>query len=383
MPEDEKELPPGALELMDYIQVISLDPGLLFTSDSDRLKTWHELQNKRRRAWERPKTCSVRDCAKMSIRRSHTIQRSKPLQAIGEGGHVVAPIWVGDGIEVKPVGVKLASTFAGFCEEHELLFESFEKAGVILTDHEATLQIFRTLCREIVRERHDVESLTQIHDEVMARFDIAVKDKATQLSVQFKTYSTDIGQIGELKEQLKVKIDTLASLERMYDAHLPALDGSVSTGLEGQVIQIDIVLPVALSGQGNIAFSGTDPTVVFGVIPNANGSLVYMVGPPGSQAGIDAFMTDCEHRLRLLDIVESWMIRGTDHWFMTPSTWDKIPPGRQSIHCQELAEFDKGLSKPPSKSIFDDVRRAALAEVQTDGSPEVDAYLNLHRNKLI
>ncbi|WP_029555228.1 hypothetical protein [Xanthobacter sp. 91] len=65
--------------------------------------------------------------------------------------------------------------------------------------------------------------------------------------------------------------------------------------------------------------------------------------------------------LCLLEIVEAWMVRGTDHWVLKPSLWSAIPKDRQAVLLHALGQVDHGVAYPPSTSIFDDLRKAALA----------------------
>src|SRR5205823_2458669 len=58
-----------------------------------------------------------------------------------------------------------ASTFPGFCEEHEQLFHEFEIAGSISSPRHIALQAFRTLCREITRKQQAIANLERLLDE--------------------------------------------------------------------------------------------------------------------------------------------------------------------------------------------------------------------------
>lgn len=76
--------------------------------------------------WKKSKKCIHSNCNSPSVQRSHTIQRSSSLTFIAENGVVLAPEYTIDGVRLKKTGLKWASTFPGFCETHERLFEDFE-----------------------------------------------------------------------------------------------------------------------------------------------------------------------------------------------------------------------------------------------------------------
>ena len=79
---------------------------------------------------------SANNCSGKIIR-AHTVQRKGGLIAIAEDGHVISPkhgmedIFRNDGKLVpRALGVREASTFAGFCSTHDdQLFSPIEKAS--------------------------------------------------------------------------------------------------------------------------------------------------------------------------------------------------------------------------------------------------------------
>jgi len=60
-------------------------------------------------------------------------------------------------------------------------------------------------------------------------------------------------------------------------------------------------------------------------------------------------------------MVETWMVNGTDHWFITPSEWEHIPKERQDLILKDLFEDKFSLSTPYPNSILDSVRRKMLS----------------------
>jgi hypothetical protein len=110
------------------------------------------------RRWRRASNCVYPGCAERSIRVSHTIQESA-LRLIAENNTLLTPSFdLGRGWPVmREVGFGEASTFPGFCERHELVFTEVEQNGGIRSGRHAELQLFRTVCRELVAKRREVE----------------------------------------------------------------------------------------------------------------------------------------------------------------------------------------------------------------------------------
>jgi hypothetical protein len=378
------DLPPGALELSAFIEDRVLETSKLFGSDGERSGALFKLLKRRGQAWETPKVCSFRGCSKRSIPRSHTIQRSGPLGVIAEANHVLTPRWTSDGMTLKLIGLKDASTFAGFCQDHEALFDPFETTGVIASDRDLELQVFRSLCREIARQQHDLKHLRETRTDLVDRLDREVRAEAARLQVGFQSYRFEGGAFGPVDQAITEREETLRWLEATYDDHFPAIEGSAASRLAGEATQINLALPVALSGMVSFDFDGKAVTAVVGVIPQAGGSLVYMIGCQDAETAISTYLANKDLDLCLLDIVEAWMVRGTDHWFLKPSVWSAIPEDRQAALLHELGQVDHGVAYPPSTSIFDDLRKAALAVSMNPAMPpNLQAYVAKHRAKLL
>lgn len=104
---------------------------------------------------------------KGNIVKAHTIQRSGGLSKIAENGHVMAfrpdmktLIETEGKILPKPVGIRKASTFTGFCEYHdESTFERIEKYPFKSEKEQCFLLSYRALCRELFTKKAALESV--------------------------------------------------------------------------------------------------------------------------------------------------------------------------------------------------------------------------------
>ena len=103
------------------------------------------------RRWRQRHQCVFPGCDRQSIRASHTIQEAA-LHLIAEDNHVLTPgmDYGSNQTVMRRVGVGEASVFPGFCESHESIFRVFEEAGELRTERDIELQLFRTICRELV-----------------------------------------------------------------------------------------------------------------------------------------------------------------------------------------------------------------------------------------
>ncbi|GAA5531291.1 SEC-C metal-binding domain-containing protein [Herpetosiphon gulosus] len=122
--------------------------------------TTHEMVKHIKRA-QAQKYClhpraSVGEC-EGGIINAHTVQKNGGLSKIAENGHVYAldtdflNLRKTNGrLQMKLMGIRVASTFTGFCGKHDQqIFASFEQGGFIASDRHAFLLGYRALCEEI------------------------------------------------------------------------------------------------------------------------------------------------------------------------------------------------------------------------------------------
>jgi len=80
-----------------------------------------------------------------------------------------------------------------------------------------------------------------------------------------------------------------------------------------------------------------------------------------------------ENGLTLLSMIESWMINGTDQWYLKPSVWAKLGNQRQEIILQSITECKQSVYEESGLSIFDDIRYDLLAAFEGEHSGRSDS----------
>lgn len=86
-------------------------------------------------------------------------------------------------------------------------------------------------------------------------------------------------------------------------------------------------------------------------------------------------------------MVESWMVNGTDQWFITPSVWSALSSERQTIILEKILLSEQNIGEDCQVSIFDDLRKKIIADAESAnvGATSSDgvAYLDNETKKLI
>lgn len=138
---------------------------------------------------------------KERIVRAHTIQRNGGLSKIAEDGHVLhlaidfsKPPGNPTLLAQKPIGLKEASTFTGFCGFHDnKTFEPIEKHSFQANQESTFLLGYRALCRELFGKRAQRESVSyqrtldqgqSLRDQVLLQRYLNVQEPAVQAGLR-------------------------------------------------------------------------------------------------------------------------------------------------------------------------------------------------------
>ncbi|MEV7634115.1 hypothetical protein AB0N64_17080 [Microbacterium sp. NPDC089318] len=222
-------------------------------------------------------TCRQLGCLERPIQNSHTIAESA-LKRISVQSHVISP----DIRDIKSpktmsVGQGTASTFNGYCLEHEKLFSrTFETSG-FNSDFHYTLQLMRSTAREIWKLESYlgyVEINVKAYEESVLELNLPpiIKRKLAK-SVSFPLRSMKANAQRQLQQ-----------MEHMLTWLTPAAEEGQSLPRNVKILKRKSGCNVALSGSTNFhkakLGSGTGLrnippfTLVFTVLPDSSGSLL-------------------------------------------------------------------------------------------------------------
>lgn len=373
----------------------SADPLELFGDEGTRKRLLFQSIKRRGQAWTKPATCMHPGCSAPTIRRSHALQRNHALRLIAEDEHVYAPEVDASGkIFIKRIGIGQASIFPGFCTAHEVLFGEFEATGEITTVRHGVLQAFRTGCREIARRRFIVEQL-----EIEQRAHVARRTAYLEKSVLEATGRTGLhlerlsGDPNEMliKDTIKQTRSTLAHLEQLYSALSEAMRTG-SGNANAVIYRIPFRLPVALSGIVLVDYRKRSQRIrvapcAIGVVPQTDGSVIFIATLNNHRQFMNGWAKRLQSGLPMLDLVEGWMVHGSDHWFITPSVWETLGDKRKERILAELQSLEGVPTADPAEPIFDDLRRKfvdALRAQAADGdtSDALARFLAIQEEKV-
>ena len=398
MEENKKEIIQDILDSL--IQKLD-NEGLNTQKIEERSKLIRNTFHKKESLHRNLRICTYPGCTEKSIKKSHTIQRNKVLKTISEGNHVYKPEVDMQSdkpkMKIKKIGINDASTFPGFCSIHEQLFESFEKKGSIDSKNEALLQTFRAICREIVFRENEKKILTFQRDEYFKNIEkdaqqyILNELEKKKLSVSFgKTSLSNVNDyLLYLFDNTIYLIDKIISdLEKYMISSLNNNNDEIIS----KEFTIDYQFPIAIAGFGNQKYNyfGEERNfiLILNVIPYKNQTTIicYTLKEHESifQSYIDFYT---QNILTILNLIESFMINASDHWYVKPSYWDSMLEIKKEYILQCLFYTEESFMDESPYSIFDDIRIHFL-EAFMNSRSEVpltkveEDFLNKERSKL-
>ncbi|TDS25873.1 hypothetical protein BY453_1445 [Halanaerobium congolense] len=313
------------------------------------------------------------DCNEKSIKHSHTIQKNGGLKMIAEKNHVYRPVFSYEKskITMKKTSINYASTFPGFCIEHESAFNSFEKNKEFKYDRDIKLQLFRSLCRELHEKNILLENNINKKNEyknyqldnfkkILAKYlrKMKLKKKFYKLMLDSKDFK--ILFMNNLIEDLNKDIE---SLSNNYFNPLFRDIEKEENNIYYQTVLIEHLVPVCLSGLASFKKdkSTTRNYFIFNIIPQENGTLFTIATNVKFKNILDNYITHyTQDPLLMLIAIETLMIHATDHWYIKPSVWDKIPENRRRKILNDILNSKKGLFTNYNISIFDQTREHIL-----------------------
>jgi hypothetical protein len=373
MDEAERAELSGLLTAYDTaIEQFQSDHTVVFPSDAERNRLFYGFLKRWGKARSKPGPCMHDGCTKVSIARSHTISLGS-IRLIAENGHVVTPQFGENGLEVVPIGVHEASTFPAFCDEHELQFAAFEKKKKEMSESEHfRLQAFRTVCREIYTKRYHqrrIEAMLADYRRLREEFVIGrIKQAYTgnkPVNISALRFENDPLEMKCVELLDGIRTD-LPELEKLYRGILDDLRADTDN-VAMIVANFDMKLDVCLSGLGVINYidNGLRKCALcfLGIIPE-DGQTKIMIGATAEHDKILKMHTRDQSSPAVLEMLESWMVDGTDHWFMRPSAWAAITEARQRAICDRIFVELLSIADSVPFSILDGTRRHLIAYIE-------------------
>jgi hypothetical protein len=336
-----------------------------------------------RRAWVSPKKCIYPDCEQTTGISSHTIQKAGALRLISENGHALSPrLNKSNGVlTLESIGLNQASTFTGFCETHERIFK-YERNKIMVTDDDYESQVFRTVCRELRTLRQHVLSIkdalalykkiatTEMISRAMERLGaVFFKKKGIhRVSFQFDIKNQITALFRSTIEECQCIYDRIFRI--FYQAFREDENHRLTApALQSFEFTLPLEIPVALAGRTGITVLENNTAIAIDLILNVNPysdkTVCFITCTEENGSLVERFLGMYQNDIERLSLVESWMLYGSDHWFIKPSTWLCLPARRRELLCEIIGNSDDHIGTKCELSIFDAARIQLIEKLKT------------------
>lgn len=355
-----------------------INDGTLFCEENQNIikKFLFEEQAKMHAENKKNKKCICPDCDNKSIKRSHTIPRRMSLDIIAESNKVITPIFIEkypvskQFVGVTEIGVGQASTFPGFCEKHELIFQSYEKKGEFSNEDDVIKQLYRNVTYNAFRLKKRIklnECLMQRYRE--ARNQTAynyLKTKEPKEILKKVTITGDDQRIKNMIYYRKKLIHFKNKLEK-YRMSLWEIISGNDADITAESVILDLLFPVGICGCTEIMLNGEDYICSIDVVPFDKKTLVT-IGfcgeiTPELHKIVESRLS---HPLAILNLIEATMIYGTDNWYLNPKVWNMLEDERKQSLLSEMQNLEKSIFDELPYSIFDNIRKYMISELSIE-----------------
>lgn len=329
--------------------------------DDNYFKNFHfSFISEREQSRKKKGKCIIPDCDNRCVS-SHTIPESAVLKRIAHQKEVLYPKIDAklDLYQCKLINIGKASAFPGFCTEHENLFSGFEIDGNF-EDPSIALQNLRIVYRYIfeqtslikVFKRRLVSYKKEITDYQQERFTQA--KKFLKKGIRLINIDDDITK--HLNTQIRKLEHTVAAIN---NEDLVPLTNTL-TGKDFSIsllsVELDCEVPICLAGKSEFKVNGIKYTVHLSIFPAPGKTFCFFSMPNSHELNFRCLLKKYENDLDFLKFIESWMVHGTDFWYINPIEWASYSTEKQDKILTLLKDTDHFPDEELDFTIFDNLR---------------------------
>lgn len=347
--------------------------AIIFADQRDVKKLVHDVRQQAMKKTKNAATCFYPGCASKSVVGSHTIHKATSLNKAAENGHLMSPTGIaGKGCWLGKIGYHKASVFPGFCKVHENFFQGFESPRDFQDERQICLQFYRTICREISVNTDVAAELARMSREYIKfrnrKLDESLLAERAKLGmdqdtigIKKTTYRFNNNLVLYLKDYLRKTREYLRTLNSLKDAAYHDILAGKDERFFYQGTMIDWEIPVCLAGRGalRLQFGSVIRTIdlIINVLPYDGKTYILAGSFRRHQKYIESYLHSYSGSpFNLIKLVETWMLYGTDHWFLQPSVWNAIDGMTQQAIYEEIYNSDKNILAEPELMIFKQAR---------------------------
>ncbi|WP_454727198.1 MULTISPECIES: hypothetical protein [Cupriavidus] len=320
----------------------------------------YKFINERERSRKRKDRCIMPNCNGKCVS-SHTIPESSVLKKISHAGNVLYPKYNSDLniYECTSISTGKASAFPGFCIEHEDIFSGFERSGNFLDPSIATQNL-----RVIFRYLFQWKSLHRVFENSLLSYKKEIEsynlEKINLINSKHKKNIKLLSVNDDIVEHMKNQINIIKY--HIWKIEQEDLNPFISTmsGDEDSVsvlaIQMKLPLPICLAGKSEFQDGIGKYTVHLSIFPQLESTFCLFSLNKNSEERFKKILDRYNNDFEFLNFIESWMIYGTDFWYINPTEWNQYSEEKKTKILAEIQSIDHFPDEDLGFTIFDSLR---------------------------
>ncbi|MDD2285526.1 MAG: hypothetical protein PHQ11_09035 [Paludibacter sp.] len=149
-------------------------------------------------------------------------------------------------------------------------------------------------------------------------------------------------------------------LFKFHDGILNDLNKKKFQKIAYVALEFEKEVPVALAGRGNfnikLKSKFKNVEAILNVLPFEGKTYIFIATLSKFTKELDAYMSQFENPLQIISLIENWMIHGSDHWFIKPSTWEKIDNSYQKQILESIMNDRYNIGHEFDLTIFNEIK---------------------------
>lgn len=290
-----------------------------------------------------PPKCYIKNCQRQAIQ-SHSISKKMVLTNIAnDKNHLYKVQYSPQSNEFKMVqiGINDASVFPGLCTVHDNVFQKLDNdADFEFSEEILSLINYRTLCREIFVQENKIRSMKGLLEQLSLNINntkVKVIDDFNKFIMVKPLEITDFSSDNyEIEEEIEREINISRAI--LHNLHKSFNYGNSF----GYMLETENTVPVALSGIGTFKVDNKIVTSLINVFSLKLKTVLTISVCQTDKSYLDEYISKCDIKNEndILKIIESWLIRGSDNWFINPEYWNSLDKNTQEKVIEEFSNYD-------------------------------------------
>ncbi len=113
-------------------------------------------------------------------------------------------------------------------------------------------------------------------------------------------------------------------------------------------------------------------SAILTVLPEDGATTIAMHSRNEDAEFLKVYFGQRSSSMAIINMVESWMLFGTDHWFLKPSEWNRIDEPRRQEICRLVNSDQFDISREADISVLDHMRIILIDSARENVNAGID-----------